>query len=84
MTELLKEMLTSSPEQTEELGAELAKTIKSDDDIPSFVALYGDLGVGKTAFVRGLARELCPDALVKSPTYTIVNEYRKNGKELFP
>ena len=83
MTELLKEMLTSSPEQTEELGAELAKTIKSDDDIPSFIALYGDLGVGKTAFVRGFVKVFSPSALVRSPTFALVNEYPSAERRLF-
>jgi tRNA threonylcarbamoyladenosine biosynthesis protein TsaE len=38
--------------------------------------MYGDLGVGKTAFVRGLAKAFSPNARVKSPTFTIVNEYK--------
>ena len=38
--------------------------------------MYGDLGVGKTAFVRGLAEVIAPGARVKSPTFTIVNEYK--------
>ena len=42
--------------------------------------MYGDLGVGKTAFVRGIARALAPEARVKSPTFTIVNQY--NGGEI--
>ena len=40
--------------------------------------MYGDLGVGKTAFVRGVASVLCPGIRVQSPTYTIVNAYRGN------
>ena len=40
-----------------------------------FVALYGDLGAGKTAFVRGIASGLGLDSRVSSPTFTIVNEY---------
>ncbi len=74
-----QEFISHSTAETEQIAESFAKMLKKCD----FVALFGDLGVGKTAFVRGLARELCPDALVKSPTYTIVNEYRKNGKELF-
>ncbi|MBQ0126243.1 MAG: tRNA (adenosine(37)-N6)-threonylcarbamoyltransferase complex ATPase subunit type 1 TsaE [Clostridiales bacterium] len=61
-----------SVDDTENLGFELAKTLRRGD----FVAMYGDLGVGKTAFVRGVARFLCPASRVQSPTYTIVNEYR--------
>ncbi|MBQ2809502.1 MAG: tRNA (adenosine(37)-N6)-threonylcarbamoyltransferase complex ATPase subunit type 1 TsaE [Clostridia bacterium] len=74
-----QEFISHSTNETEEIAQKFAKMLEKSD----FVALFGDLGVGKTAFVRGLARELCPDASVKSPTYTIVNEYRKNGKELF-
>lgn len=66
------EYITNSPAETEALGKELAKELKSGD----FVAMFGDLGVGKTAFVRGVASVLCPDVRVQSPTYTIVNAYR--------
>lgn len=68
------EYITNSPRETEELGQALAQKLKSGD----FVAMYGDLGVGKTAFVRGVASVLCPDIRVQSPTYTIVNAYRGN------
>lgn len=69
---MMKKIITYSSAETENVGAELAKTLKTGD----FVAMYGDLGVGKTAFIRGIAKELCPAARVQSPTYTIVNEYR--------
>ena len=81
MIELLKETLTSSPEQTEKLGEELAQMIKSKGDIPPFIALYGDLGVGKTAFVRGMASVMAPGRGVRSPTFSLVNEYRVAGKK---
>ncbi|MGM9664173.1 MAG: tRNA (adenosine(37)-N6)-threonylcarbamoyltransferase complex ATPase subunit type 1 TsaE [Eubacteriales bacterium] len=68
------EYITNSPRETEELGKALAQKLKSGD----FVAMYGDLGVGKTAFVRGVASVLCPGIRVQSPTYTIVNAYRGN------
>ncbi len=63
-----------SPEQTEALGETLARDI-IDNGLPRFVALFGDLGVGKTAFVRGFTRAVAPDARVKSPTFALVNEY---------
>lgn len=66
------EYITNSPAETEALGKELAKELRCGD----FVAMFGDLGVGKTAFVRGVASVLCPDVRVQSPTYTIVNAYR--------
>lgn len=83
MIELLKETLTSSPEQTEKLGEELAQMIKSKGDIPPFIALYGDLGVGKTAFVRGFVRVFSPNALVRSPTFALVNEYPSAERRIF-
>lgn len=61
--------------ETEALGENLAKKLPEN----CFIAMYGDLGMGKTAFVRGLCKSLCPDDRVTSPTYTIVNIY-KQGK----
>ena len=72
---VLKEIITSSPEQTEDVGLSLAKELENDPSMPPFIALYGDLGVGKTAFVRGFARVFSPNALVRSPTFALVNEY---------
>ena len=67
---------TQSPAETEKVGAALANAMTEDKSLPRFVALYGDLGVGKTAFTRGFASILSPDSLVRSPTFTLVNEYR--------
>ena len=75
----MTEYLSLSVEMTEDIASELAKELKNGD----FVAMYGDLGVGKTAFVRGLARVLAPTATVKSPTYTVVNEYKGDGCKLY-
>ncbi len=61
-----------SEEETEGIGREVAKELRSGD----FVAFFGELGSGKTAFVRGAASLMCPGARVSSPTYAIVNEYR--------
>ena len=74
-----KKYITVSPEQTESVGALLAEQMLADPTLPRFIALYGDLGVGKTAFVRGFTSLIAPDARVKSPTFALVNEYR--GKE---
>ncbi len=65
---------TNSPEETESIAKEFAMLLDAGE--AEFIAMYGDLGVGKTAFVRGLASVLAPSARVKSPTYTIVNEYK--------
>lgn len=78
-----KELITNSPEETEAFGAEIARYIATDKSAPKFIALYGDLGVGKTAFVRGLASVLAPNSIVRSPTFAIVNEYRSEKASLF-
>ena len=72
---VLKEIITHSPEETELVGFELAKETEKNSSLPSFIALYGDLGVGKTAFVRGFTKVFSPNALVRSPTFALVNEY---------
>ena len=70
---------THSPEQTEDIGAALGKVLAPG----TVIAYEGDLGAGKTAFTRGLARGLgCTDS-VTSPTYTIVNEYLSGRLPLF-
>ena len=68
--------ITHSSDETERCGAFLAKQISKDTSLPRFVALYGDLGVGKTAFVRGFVSFFDKTIKVKSPTFTLVNEYR--------
>ena len=65
------EFITKSESETRELGALLAKRLTPG----AVVALRGGLGVGKTAFTRGLAEGLGITARVTSPTFTIVNEY---------
>ena len=73
------EFLTYSPEETEKVGAALGKILQ-----PGAVLAYrGDLGAGKTAFTRGLARGLGYTEPVTSPTYTIVNEYLGGRLPLF-
>ena len=62
---------SSSVTETEKIGADLGKKLIAG----SFVALYGDLGAGKTAFVRGAVSVLCENAAVCSPTYAVVNRY---------
>ena len=76
------EYITNSTLETEALGKRIGEIILKSDDF-YFIAMYGDLGAGKTVFVRGLASVLSPSSRVKSPTYTIVNEYRQGKKPLF-
>ena len=71
--------ITGSPCETEQLGEKLAKVLQPG----TVVAYYGDLGAGKTAFTRGLARGLGIREPVTSPTYTIVNEYLSGTMPLF-
>ena len=70
------DILTENTASTENIGRELARLLTTDNTLPKFVAMYGDLGVGKTSFVRGFCSELCPGATVKSPTFALVNEYK--------
>ena len=71
--------MTDSVEQTEAVGAALATYLENHPDSPRYIALAGDLGVGKTAFVRGFVRILAPNAIVRSPTFALVNEYRSDS-----
>ena len=71
--------ITNSPAETEAIGAALGKILPAG----TILAYRGDLGAGKTAFTRGLARGLGYTEPVTSPTYTIVNEYLGGRLPLF-
>ena len=71
--------LTNAPAETEAVGAALAQVLTPG----TVIAYQGDLGAGKTAFTRGLARGLGCGEAVTSPTYTIVNEYLSGRLPLF-
>ena len=73
------EFITHSPIETEQLGQKLGQTLPAG----TVIAYRGDLGAGKTAFTRGLARGLGITDPVTSPTYTIVNEYVSGRLPLF-
>ena len=62
---------TNSDKETEAVGEQFGRTVKDG----TVVAMYGDLGAGKTACVRGMARGMGITERVSSPTFTIVNEY---------
>ena len=83
MKELIISQATQNAAQTETLGRTLAEQMLADETLPPFVALYGDLGVGKTAFVRGFTSRISPEALVRSPTFALVNEYRAKPRSVF-
>ena len=70
---------TNSPEETEAIGQLIASRLQPG----TIIAFEGDLGAGKTAFTRGLARGLGAADRVTSPTYTIVNEYLGGRLPLF-
>ena len=71
--------ITNSPAETEAVAARLARILPPG----AVIAYRGDLGAGKTAFTRGLARGLGCGEPVTSPTYTIVNEYLSGRLPLF-
>ncbi len=73
------EFITNSPDETEALGAALGRVLQPG----TVIAYSGDLGAGKTAFTRGIARGLGIRDIVTSPTYTIVNEYESGRIPLF-
>ena len=73
------EYITHAPEETEELGQALGAVLQPG----TVLAFTGDLGAGKTAFTRGLAKGLGATEQVTSPTYTIVNEYLSGRLPLF-
>ena len=64
-------VITNSAQETEQLGERLAKQLTGNETI----ALFGGLGMGKTAFTRGLCRGLGTGEVVSSPTFALVNEY---------
>ena len=74
-----KEYITNGPEETEALGRRLGQALTPG----AVIAYTGDLGAGKTAFTRGLARRLDIPHQVTSPTFPIVNEYEGGRLPLF-
>lgn len=67
----MKKYITQSEQETENLGYNLAKNLNSN----SIVVLSGNLGMGKTRLMRGIAKYFGIESQVSSPTFTIVNEY---------
>lgn len=68
---MIKEYVTKSEKETEQLGAAIAETLKGG----TTVAFLGSMGMGKTCFIRGVARGMGYTGEVTSPTFSLVNEY---------
>ena len=73
----MKKYITHSEQETEKLGFELAKNLNNH----SIIVLTGNLGTGKTRFMRGIAEYFGIGKEVSSPTFTIVNEYTPKSHE---
>ena len=70
----MQKFITNNTDETTELGRKLGQSLKGG----TVVAFFGGLGMGKTAFTRGLAKALCVKEEVSSPTFAIVNDYGGN------
>lgn len=75
----MKQYITQNSSQTVALGERFAKTCRSGD----VLAFFGNIGMGKTTFIKGLAHGLGITADVTSPTFSLVNEYKGNNKVLY-
>ena len=75
----MTEFLTKDFTETEKIGFELGKSLPYG----SVVAMFGEMGAGKTAFTRGFCKGMGIDADVSSPTFALVNEYRGDKKVLY-
>ncbi len=77
----MKVYISKSLEDTEKIASEIANNLEKG----GFLALYGGMGAGKTAFVRGLVKALAPECLdlVHSPTFAIVNEYKGDKLDIY-
>lgn len=73
-----KSVVADGDEATQKVAAQLARTLKGGE----VIALYGELGAGKTTFVKGLARALGVTDVVTSPTFVLMNEYRAHSKKI--
>ncbi len=71
--------ITNNPQETEKIAFDLSQSLPYG----KVVAMFGDLGAGKTAFTRGFTKGMGIDCDVSSPTFALVNEYRGNGKTLY-
>ena len=75
----MAEFITKSVSETENIAEQLGKIVAKN----AVIAMFGDLGAGKTAFTRGFARGMGIDCDVSSPTFALVNEYRGKDCNLY-
>ncbi|MBO5879113.1 MAG: tRNA (adenosine(37)-N6)-threonylcarbamoyltransferase complex ATPase subunit type 1 TsaE [Clostridia bacterium] len=73
---------TKNAKETAEVAYQLAKELEASESKRRYIALRGEMGVGKTAFTAGFASYFNITS-TKSPTYTVINEYRGNGQRIF-
>ena len=73
------EIITNTPEETKNFAYKLASKLKGNE----ILSFYGDLGVGKTTFIRGLASFFGLENLVSSPTFSLVNEYQNANAKIY-
>ncbi len=79
----MKEYIVASAEETEGLAKALGERLLASGRRRLFIAFFGEMGVGKTTFTRGFASAVCPGAITRSPTYTVVNEYKGRDHSIF-
>ena len=72
------ELITKTVEETEKIGSELGQLLRPND----LICLHGELGAGKTAFVRGVARGWGTKTRVTSPTFTLINQYSRSDQTI--
>lgn len=76
-------LISNSAEDTEEIGKKLGEKIVKSLPEPQVLALWGGMGMGKTAFTRGIAQAFGIREQVSSPTFAIINEYRGENGNIF-
>ncbi len=74
----MQQFVSRSEKDTEAFGKEMALSTNKGD----FIALYGEMGSGKTVFMRGFVSALIPEARVSSPTYAILNVYEGEAVQI--
>jgi len=79
----MKEVTTQSAEETRTLGFKIGEKLSKNAKKRRVLALFGNLGAGKTTFIRGLVEGMGIRSRVQSPTFTYERVYENNGKKLY-